>query len=72
MRWFEQARQDWIAETLRIFGFIQRQHLMRKFQVSMPQASADLRRFQRDHPRAMKYNASAKRYVARQGAKLSV
>jgi hypothetical protein len=29
--WFEQQRMDWIAETLRIFGFINREHLMRKF-----------------------------------------
>ena len=62
MRWFEQTRQEWIAETLRVFGFIQRQHLMRKFGISMPQASADLQRFQKDNPRAMKYDTIAKRY----------
>jgi len=51
MRWFEQARQDWIAETLHVFGFIQRHHLMRKFGISMPQASADIQRFQKENPR---------------------
>ena len=62
MRWFEQHRQEWIAETLRVFGFIQRQHLMRKFGISMPQASADLQQFSKDHPGAMAYNTNTKRY----------
>ncbi len=65
MRWFEQQRQDWIAETLRVFRFVQRQHLIRKFGISMPQASADLQQFQRNNPDAMEYDASSKRYVAR-------
>lgn len=64
MRWFEQVRQDWIAETLRIFGFIQRKHLMLKFGISEPQASADLQKFQQDHPGVMHYDAKQKRYVA--------
>ncbi len=64
MRWCEQQRQDWIAETLRVFGFINREHLMRKFGISQPQASADLAAFQRAHPTAMTYDGSAKHYVA--------
>ncbi len=63
-RWFEQARMDWIDETLRVFGFINRGHLMRKFGISMPQASLDLKRFAADHPDVMTYDLSAKRYVA--------
>lgn len=62
MRWFEQHRQDWIAETLEVFGFINRDHLVRKFGVSVPQASKDLQRFQRDNPGAMIYNLNTKRY----------
>lgn len=62
MRWFEQHRQDWIAEVLDVFGFINRDHLVRKFGVSVPQASKDLQRFQRDNPGAMIYNLNAKRY----------
>lgn len=62
MRWFEHHRQEWIAETLRVFGFIQRQHLMRKFGISMPQASKDLQQFAKDHPGAMSYDPRAKRY----------
>lgn len=63
-RWFEQHRMEWIAETLRVFGFINREHLQRKFGVSTPQASLDLAAFMRARPTAMFYDPSAKRYVA--------
>ena len=56
---------DWIAETLEVFGFINREHLMRKFGISQPQASNDLTAFQRDNPDAMTYDLSAKRYVTK-------
>lgn len=64
-RWFEQQRMDWIAETLRVFGFINREHLMLKFGISQPQASNDLTAFLRANPNAMIYDLSAKRYVAK-------
>lgn len=64
MNWCAQYRMDWIADTLRVFGFINREHLERKFGVSTPQASKDLAAFQRAHPAAMTYDVSAKRYVA--------
>jgi hypothetical protein len=64
VRWFERHRLEWIAETLRVFGFINREHIERKFGVSTPQASADLQEFQRLYPTAMRYDKSAKRYVA--------
>ena len=62
MRWFEQHRMEWISETLRVFGFINREHIEQKFGVSTPQASIDLQKFQRLHPGAVRYNTSAKRY----------
>lgn len=62
-RWFVRYRMAWIAETLCVFGFINREHLMRKFGVSQPQASIDLKAFQRLHPHALYYDLSAKRYV---------
>lgn len=65
-RWFEQQRMDWIAETLRVFGFINREHLQRKFGISTPQASLDLAAFMRANPTAMAYDLSAKRYVAKE------
>jgi len=65
--WFAQARQEWIAETLQVFGFINREHLQRKFGISQPQASADLTAFQRESHNAMRYDTSRKCYVAISG-----
>jgi hypothetical protein len=66
VRWFGQYRMDWIAETLRVFGFINREHLELKFGISTPQASKDLATFMRRYPAAMRYDLSAKRYVRRE------
>jgi hypothetical protein len=65
MNWYQQHRMEWIAETLQVFGFINREHLMRKFGISQPQASNDLTRYQRAHPGTVEYDLSAKRYVTR-------
>ena len=62
MRWFEKHRIKWIAETVHIFGFINRSHIVKKFGVSIPQASYDLSKFQKDNPGVIKYNTSLKRY----------
>ena len=51
---------------LSIYGFINREHLIRKFGISTPQASLDLRTYQQNNPRQIEYNASAKRYEVRQ------
>ena len=64
-RWFEQHRMEWISETLCVFGFINREHLMRKFGISMPQASNDLATFKRLNPGRIDYDLSAKRYVSK-------
>jgi hypothetical protein len=63
--WFVQHRQEWIAETIRIFGFINREHLELKFGISTPQASLDLQFFQEANPGVITYNKSTKRYEAR-------
>lgn len=65
MKWFENFRQDWIYETLEIFGFINREHLMKKFKISVAQASWDLALFQKNHPGIIAYNPSTKRYERR-------
>lgn len=65
MKWFAQHRQEWIAETLRVFGFINREHIELKFGVSTPQASLDLREFQKANPKAIEYDTSQKRYLAK-------
>jgi hypothetical protein len=60
--WFARKRCAWIAEMLDIYGFINREHLTKKFGISVPQATNDLRRFQELHPEAMTYNSRTKRY----------
>lgn len=62
MNWFKQQRLEWIKEMVEIYGFIQRDHIQKKFRVSVPQASADLRDVQNIWPALMRYNSSAKRY----------
>jgi ABC-type uncharacterized transport system YnjBCD substrate-binding protein len=67
MTWFTVQRQGWILETVEIFGFINRDHLVRKFGVSVPQASADLKSFMAENPGKIAYNATAKRYEVNDG-----
>lgn len=67
MSWFSDRRMEWIAETLRVFGFIQRQHLMLKFDISTPQASHDLQEFMRRNPGVMTYDSKQKLYVSNGG-----
>lgn len=62
-RWFELQRREWIAEMLTIYGFINREHIQKKFGVSVPQASLDLKTFQKSYPHFMKYDLTRKCYV---------
>lgn len=59
--YFLNVRIDWIFEMLQIYGFINREHLMKKFKISMPQASKDLKLASKFFP-SMKYNLNTKRY----------
>jgi hypothetical protein len=63
MNWYKQYRLMWINETLEIFGFINRGHLQKKFGISIPQASQDLRQFMELNPNTMRYDIRDKRYV---------
>lgn len=63
MRWFDQHRMEWIAETVRVFGFINREHIQRKFGISTAQAAVDLGRFQKRYPGVIVYDKSQKRYI---------
>lgn len=65
MNWFASHRQDWIADMLRVYGFINRQHLSRKFGISTAQAAIDFRAFNEANPDAMKYDARKKIYYAK-------
>jgi len=61
-RWFENQRVAFIVDMLHIYGFIDREHLMRKFGISRPQASKDLTSYLRNSSGGMVYNSSTKRY----------
>jgi hypothetical protein len=61
--WFANYRQQWIADALDVYGFVNREHLQRKFGISVPQASIDLQRFLRAHPGDVQYDLSRKCYV---------
>jgi len=64
MTWFTEHRLAWIKESVEIFGFINREHIQKKFGVSTPQASYDLREAQARWPNLVIYNKSSKRYEA--------
>jgi len=62
MRWFVEQRQRFIDAHLRERGFINRRDLQTTFGISQAQASVDLRRFKKAHPRRLRYNVRMKRY----------
>ncbi len=66
-RWFENRRVEFIVDMLHIYGFINREHLMRKFNISRPQASKDLQAYLRNSSGAMFYNLNTKRYESTDG-----
>ncbi len=68
-RWFVKHRQEWILESLRVWGFINREHIQLKFGISKPLASSDLARFVSENPGAIRYNTSSKRYESIRSAK---
>lgn len=55
-------RMAWIKESVEIFGQINREHICRKFQVSLQQAAADIKLVLGRWPDLMSYNKSSKRY----------
>ncbi len=64
LSWYRRHRQEWIAETVRVFGYINRKHIERKFDVTAAVASLDLRVFQRENPGALIYDGTGKRYAS--------
>lgn len=64
-RWYKNHRMEWIAEMLRVYGFINREHVMRKFGLSTPQASKDLNDFQKKYPGVVTYDLHLKKFVSK-------
>lgn len=65
-QWFKDRRQEFIAATLKQFGQVNRQDLVRQFGISVPQASADIAKFLASDPPHVAYDVSAKTYVLAQ------
>lgn len=55
-------RQIFLSRTLYKNGSFNRSDLVTSFGISVPQASADIKRWLSEHPDAATYNMSAKRY----------
>lgn len=72
MTWFTQHRQEWIAEMLDVYGFINRFHLKRKFGISSAQAAIDFRTFHERKPDAMRYDPRKKIYYATNAPKAMI
>ena len=66
MSWYRKHRMEWIAEMLHVYGFINREHLMRKFGISTPQASKDMNDFQRLNPGAITYDIRLKKFISKE------
>lgn len=62
MRWAQRQRMNFIAERLMGFGHLRRGDLCARFEISIQRASQDLQLYMREHPGAMRYNLSSKRY----------
>lgn len=61
--WFLETRLAWIRESAEIFGSINRKHIEKKFGISTPQASLDLRAAKERWPGLLHYDESQKHYV---------
>lgn len=62
LTWSQEQRMKQIECMLRAYGYFNRRHLERMFRISTPQASADIKMFQRLYPRLIEYNSSVKQY----------
>ena len=60
--WLVEYRLAWIKESVEIFGQINRDNIMQKFRISLPQASYDIQKVLERWPDLMAYNRSTKRY----------
>jgi hypothetical protein len=61
------VRMMWIDAVIDEDGEIGRSDITRAFGVSMPQASADIRRYMARNPRRIAYDPSLKRYLMIEG-----
>jgi hypothetical protein len=62
--WFLEQRVSWIRECVQIIGFVRRSHIMHKFNISERRAADDIAEVIKRFPDLMRYDSSAKAYVA--------
>lgn len=62
MNWFTEQRIAWIKESVEIFGIVRREHIQKKFGISIAQASLDLREVRKRWPDLISYDLSEKAY----------
>src|SRR5579871_724569 len=67
LRWSVEQRLAFIEERLFWLGAVNRTDLLRRFGVSLGQASADIARYLAQAPQGVLYDKRAKRYVAEAG-----
>lgn len=63
MNWYGEQRQAWIKEMLRIYGFINRSHIVEKFGCSAQLAGNDLTAFQEVNADWVRYDNRRKAYI---------
>ncbi|EJW11572.1 hypothetical protein A33M_3015 [Rhodovulum sp. PH10] len=64
LRWSVEQRLAFVDERLFWLGEVNRTDLVRRFGISMSQASGDIARYLEKNPAGVSYDKSAKRYVA--------
>lgn len=62
-KWFQDRRQEFIYATLKQFGQINRDDLVREFDITSVLASNDIKKFLATDPPLVRYDVSAKTYV---------
>lgn len=67
LRWSVEKRLLFVEERLFWLGGINRQDLIEKYGISTSQASADINKYLAINPSGVRYDKSAKRYVADEG-----
>ncbi len=63
MTWFMRQRQDFIRAQLETFGQIRSGDIVKRFDITIAVASADIATFIEQHPDAIDYDRSAKCYT---------
>jgi hypothetical protein len=62
MRYFEAMRMNFITKIVTNKGVLNRSDLIERFNISVPQASLDIKKWISLNPNKITYNRSAKRY----------